>query len=74
MPEAPEKGGSGLVWYEIQVNSPYHTAGIEADPDLLHASFTFNVEGSSEINVRENMKGGASSTRKDGSGGGLGAL
>ena len=69
--EAPEEGGSGLVWYEIQVNSPYHTAGIEADPDLLHASFTLDIEGSSEINARKCERW---RLVHDGSGGGLGAL
>ena len=73
VPETAEEGRVRLVKHKFQVDGSHYTARVEANPDLPHANFTSDVEGSGEINTCKG-KGWSLFNSKDGKRGGLGAL
>ena len=73
MPKAPEDGRGCLVRYKFQVDGSHYTARVEANPDLPHAIFTFDVERFSEVNTCKG-EGWSFFNLEGGKWGGLGAL
>lgn len=41
------------VCHEVQMDSSYNTACVDANPNLLHSSFTPDIERSGKVNTRE---------------------